>query len=109
MYPFRRTRKFYNSCADKQHKPDIPDQPKMTAGYVAAQGTQALTVVSNTVDKKSVKRKREDDCDEGGAKKLCGEQVHAEVNFIGFKWDMHTGLLILCKLSLSRAAQEGGQ
>ncbi|EIW52839.1 uncharacterized protein TRAVEDRAFT_80516, partial [Trametes versicolor FP-101664 SS1] len=58
----------------KQPKPDLPDQPKKTAGYVAAQGTQALTVVSNTVDKKSVKRKREDDCD-------------AVVNFIGFKWD----------------------
>ncbi|EIW59632.1 uncharacterized protein TRAVEDRAFT_82829, partial [Trametes versicolor FP-101664 SS1] len=71
----------------KQPKPDAPDQPKKTAGYVAAQGTQALTVVSNTVDKKSVKRKREDDCDAVGAKKPRGEQVHAAVNFIGFKWD----------------------
>lgn len=71
----------------KQPKPDLPDQPKKTAGYVAAQGTQALTVVSNTVDKKSVKRKREDDCDAVGAKKPRGEQVHAAVNFIGFKWD----------------------
>lgn len=39
------------------------------------------------MDKKSVKRKREDDSDEVGAKKPRGEQVHAEVNFIGFKWD----------------------
>ncbi|KAI0717654.1 hypothetical protein C8Q72DRAFT_759117, partial [Fomitopsis betulina] len=71
----------------KQPKPAIPDQPKKTAGYVAAKGTQALTVVSNTMDKKSVKCKREDDCDEVGTKKPRGEQVHAEVNFIGFKWD----------------------
>ncbi|EIW51338.1 uncharacterized protein TRAVEDRAFT_77434, partial [Trametes versicolor FP-101664 SS1] len=58
----------------KQPKSDVPDQPKKTAGYVAAKGTQALSV-------------REDDSDAVGAKKPRGKQVHAEVNFIGFKWD----------------------
>ncbi|OJT07697.1 hypothetical protein TRAPUB_1434, partial [Trametes pubescens] len=62
----------------KQPKSDVADQPSKTAGYVAAKGTQALNAVNNTVDKKSVKRKGEDDSDEVPAKKSHCEPVHTE-------------------------------
>lgn len=67
---------------------DMPDKQSKDTGYVAAKGTQALTAVSNTLDTKVTKRKRDEDLDnEVTTKKACREAVHNKVQLVGFKWD----------------------